>query len=78
VSGFLTISMALQAAATVTTFVTMWRMGDKAIDGPVWGQVSQAAWLALVIHEGLWGILPITLTMIVIHARNYRKWRTPR
>lgn len=75
-TDFLSVSMALQLAATITTFVTMWRMGDKATDGPVWGLVSQIAWFAFVIHDGPWGILPVTITMVFIHARNYRKWRT--
>jgi hypothetical protein len=70
-----TVSLALELAATFTTFVTMWKMGDKSLAGPIWGEVSQVVWLALVLYDGLWGILPITLALIAIHARNYLRWR---
>jgi hypothetical protein len=77
-AGLFTISFALQCAATVTTFLAMWRMGDRSLSGPLWGIASQVPWFALVFHDGLWGLLPINLAMAFIHTRNFIKWKRER
>lgn len=70
----ISVSLALQFAATVTTFLSMWKMGDRTLAGPVLGIASQAPWLALMLWDGLYGLLPITAAMLFVHGRNFRKW----
>lgn len=70
----ISVSFALQLAATITTFLSMWKMGDRSLAGPVLGIASQAPWLALILWDGLYGLLPITAAMLFVHGRNLRKW----
>ena len=71
----LDLGLALQLAATIMTFVTMWQMGNRSIVGPIWGLASQVVWAAMVIANGLWGLAPTVVVLAFIHARNLRKWR---
>lgn len=68
------VSLWLQFAATIGTFLSMWKMGDRSIAGPILGLASQAPWLALILWDGLFGLLPITAAMVFVHGRNLRKW----
>lgn len=71
----MTLSLVLQIAATATTLASMWLIADKRISGPIVGQVSNVFWLLLDFHLGLWGLIPLALAMIVLHARCFLKWR---
>jgi hypothetical protein len=37
--------------------------------------VSQFAWAAMIVSNGVWGLAPVTAVMTFIHARNPVKWR---
>lgn len=71
----MTISLALQFAAAITTLASMWLMGDHKLSGPVFGLVSQIAWAALIFYDELWGLAPVTAAMLLVHSRNFSKWR---
>lgn len=71
----MTTSLAIQLAASVATLVAMWLMGNKKPMGPVIAVASEFVWLALIFYAKLWGILPLTAALLVIHTRNAWKWR---
>jgi hypothetical protein len=62
-----------QVLASVTTFIAWWQMGNRSLSGPVWGLVSQACWLAMVMTNDLWTLLPMVAAFSFIHGRNLRK-----
>lgn len=69
------VSLALQIAASALTILGSWLYGSKRLAGPVIGVLSQVPWWLLMVHEGLWGLLPVNGMMLVIHSRNFIKWR---
>lgn len=66
--------MGLQLTASVMAMASAWRVGDKHVSGPLLGLASQVPWWALMIHDGLWGLLPINAAMVILHTRNTYKW----
>ena len=71
----MTLALFFQLVACATTFIAMWLMGNKSVHGPAWGLVSQFAWAAMIVSNGVWGLAPVTAAMTFIHARNLVKWR---
>jgi hypothetical protein len=74
VSDF-TITLLLQLAAIVTTFASLWAIGNKSNVGPWLGQLSNATWAAFYIYVGFYGLLIVPLVMVALHARMSWKWR---
>lgn len=70
----MTAALAWQIAASIGTLCSMWQMGNKHVTGPIFGLLSQVAWFGMIWTNQLWGIVPITVAMVFIHARNLRKW----
>lgn len=71
----LTYGFCLQIAASALTILGSWLYGSKRLSGPLIGILSQVPWWLLMVHESLWGLLPVNGMMLVIHTRNLIKWR---
>lgn len=39
------------------------------------GLVGQALWLLWIVLTGHYGLLPLTLFLVAVYARNHWKWR---
>lgn len=70
-------SIILQAAATFSTLLCAYFMAEKKLSAPIWGVISNVAWLALEIHLQLWLLIPVPVVMTALHLRVYRRWRRP-
>lgn len=75
-SGSLTLQLACELSASLLTLVSMWAYGNQRTLGPTLGLTAQVPWWTLMIHQSLWGLLPLNIAMAFIHARNLWKWRT--
>ncbi len=71
----MTVSFALQCAASAMTIIGSWSYGNKSTRGPLWGLASQVPWWTLTVHDGLWGLLPVNVAMTFLHMRAFIKWR---
>jgi hypothetical protein len=70
-----TLSLAVQLAASVLTISAQWLYGNKTIYGPLVGLLGQVAWWTLMYEGSLWGLLPANVLMVAIHVRNLIKWK---
>lgn len=68
------MSLTLQLLASTATIASSWAYGNKWLSGPSIGLVAQVPWYAMMIHDGLWGLLPVNAVMTILHARNLLKW----
>ena len=69
-------AMLLQLAASATTIGASWLYGNKSLWGPGLGLASQAFWWSIMFVYGLWGLAPVNVMMLFVHARNFKKWKT--
>ena len=65
----------LQIAASIFTLAGIWQTGSMRLTGPVLALVGDAAFLALNIHLGLWWLMPLCFTVMVLHVRTFWLWR---
>lgn len=49
--------------------------GNRSVLGPTLAIASQAPWWLIMVDGSLWGLLPINIMSLVIHTRNFIKWR---
>jgi hypothetical protein len=68
-------SLAFQIAASAMTILGSWLYGSKSLWGPAISVLSQVPWWLLMVHESLWGLLPVNAMMLVIHTRNFIRWK---
>jgi hypothetical protein len=68
------MNLALQLLASALTLLAMWKMGDVSVWGPVIGVISEIVWLVLIVRGKLWGLLPLTAVLGVVHIRNGFLW----
>ena len=64
----------LQSLASSTTIIQMWFYGNKSIQGPIWGIISNLCWWSVMFHHELWGVAPVNAVMLFINLRNWYKW----
>lgn len=64
----------LENTCSLMTILAIYLMGNKSIWGPGFGTLSGVPWLWLIWVTGMWGLLPSTLIITSIHARNWWKW----
>jgi hypothetical protein len=64
----------LQLLASALTLLAMWKMGDVSVWGPIIGVISEIVWLALIVRGRLWGLLPLTAVLGIVHIRNLIIW----
>lgn len=65
----------LSIATSLVTLVGMWLVGRKDWRGWVVGLVNQTLWLALIIQTRAWGLLILTVSLVVIYTRALIAWR---
>jgi hypothetical protein len=65
----------IQLLASALTLTATYCYGNKSALGPWLGITSQVPWNIIMIHGGLWGLIPVNTAMLVIHIRNLIKWR---
>jgi hypothetical protein len=75
VPGF-ALCVALQGGAVVSTFVSLWLIGDKRRSGLWWGEIANAFWFALYVHHGLFGLIVVPLVLAALYARALWRWRS--
>lgn len=59
---------------SLLTIVGMWLIGNKNRLGWVVGLFNQTLWITFAIVFKAWGLLPLTLVLIVVYTRNLTKW----
>jgi nicotinamide riboside transporter PnuC len=70
----MTLALGFQLLASIATLIAIWQMGNRSVNGPLFGLIAEATWAGLVITNELWGIAPVVVVAFLIHARNLRKW----
>lgn len=70
----ITFGFIVQCVASTATIISSFAYGNKSTYGPFIGLASQVPWWTLMFVEGLWGLLPVNIMMVAIHARNFLKW----
>ncbi len=64
----------VQLAASALTIAGTHFYGNKSRLGPALCLASQVPWWTIMIHDDLWGLLPLNLLMLSMHAKNLWKW----
>ena len=59
---------------SILTIIGMWLIGNKNYWGWIVGLVNQTLWITFAIVFKAWGLLPLTLVLIVVYTRNLTKW----
>lgn len=59
---------------SVLTVLGMWLIGNKNRLGWVVGLINQVLWISFAILFKAWGLLPLSLVLIVVYVRNLHKW----
>lgn len=65
----------LPLIASCVTVYNMYLAGNKDHRAWVLGIFNQFIWLAFIVSFGAWGLLPLTMVLTVMYARNLRKWK---
>lgn len=65
----------IQLAASALTIASTWAYGNKNLAGPVIGIASQVPWWSIMVLDNLWGLAPVNVMMLVLHIRNFIKWK---
>lgn len=59
------------------TIYTMLLAGNKNRGAWVVGLFNQIFWFTWIVASGSWGLLPMTIAMCIVYARNHFKWNKP-
>lgn len=62
-------------ATSAGTLLGMWLIGQKRSIGWVVGLANQVLWVTFSVMFEAWGLLPLTLALIVIYVKNLAQWR---
>lgn len=65
----------LPLTLSVLTLLTMWLAGNRDPRAWVLGLVNQGLWLLFIVMFGAWGLLPLSLALIVVYGRNLVLWK---
>jgi hypothetical protein len=65
----------LPLVTSCVTLVGMWEAGNKRSRAWVIGLCNQALWLAFIVVFAAWGLLPLSVALVVIYTRNLLKWQ---
>lgn len=62
-------------ATSAFTLWAMWLLSRKDYRGWIVGLGNQVLWVATAILFRTWGLLPLTLCLIVVYVRGLVRWR---
>lgn len=62
-------------ATSAFTLLAMWLIGQKRSVGWVVGLANQVLWVSFAVAFQAWGLLPLTVALIVIYTRALLRWR---
>jgi hypothetical protein len=65
----------ISLATSCGTLLGMWLAGNKRPSAWLVGLGNQALWIATIVLFSVWGLLPLSLALIVVYSRNYLRWR---
>lgn len=57
------------------TLVAMWLSGSKRSAGWAVGLANQGLWVWFIVSFEAWGLLPLTVALTFVYARNLLRWR---
>lgn len=66
---------AIAFATSIVTLAGMWLAGSHDWRGWALGLGNQVLWIALIVTFGAWGLLPLSVALIVVYTRNVIVWR---
>lgn len=64
-------------ALSINTIVLMWLVGSRRLLGWVLGLVGQVGWFAFIAVFEAWGLLPLSIALTFVYARNLWRWWRP-
>ena len=67
--------LVISLVTSATTLYGMWLAGSNKWTGWLVGLCNQALWLAFIVAFQAWGLLPLSVALIVVYSRNLRRWR---
>lgn len=56
------------------TLYTMWGVGDRKANAWAIGLGNQVLWFTWIVSAAAWGLLPMTIALTFVYARNLMKW----
>jgi hypothetical protein len=62
-------------ALSANTVAVMWLAGSRKTLGWWLGLFGQAGWALFIVVFAAWGLIPLSLVLTVVYARNLIKWR---
>ena len=60
---------------SAVTLYTMWGVGDRKAHAWAIGLGNQVFWFTWIFASSAWGLLPMTIALTFVYARNLMKWR---
>lgn len=70
--------LAVELAAYVCTFGSMWLGGRKSLWGPIVGSMGFFPWCGIAIHGHVWSLIVVNFVIVGLHARTFFLWRASR
>lgn len=62
-------------ATSIVTLYAMYVIGKKRWWGWLIGLCNQVLWVTLAVAFKTWGLLPLTVALIVLYTKNLLGWR---
>lgn len=69
------LSIALQIIASIVTVAAIVTAGNKSVWGWILYLGSDVCFIVVNAYNGLWVLVAFILFVMVLHARNFLKWR---
>lgn len=69
------IERLIEIGLSCLTLTTVWLAGSKHSFTPYLGFVSELCWLLYILYMGLYGLLFMAITLVVLYIRMGIKWR---
>lgn len=60
---------------SVVTLVGIYVQGNKHHHGWTIGLANQILWVTFIVLYDAWGLLPLSIALVVLYSRNLLKWR---
>lgn len=66
---------AIPLTLSVITLWMMWQIGNVRYWAWIVGLANQGLWLTFIVVFEAWGLLPLSVALVVTYTRNLVKWR---